>query len=187
MIQLDAILKWVRPDVPNCPEPTLMRALRASVEDFCRQTWIWRTTLDELELEPGEREYTLTAPRGARICAVVEMLDTESRPFTAFSYNLPIILLDTEPMSAKVVYPTVALQPDGDTYTEVQDLFWDWREGLAAGAKARLFEIPGKSWSSPEQAAFAAGLFRTARNKARVRVLHGNQTKPQRVAPMRFV
>lgn len=62
----------------------------------------------------------------------------------------------------------------------------NWREGIAAGAKARLMLQPGKTWESPERAAVNQAMYMEAVNKANTRVARGAARRPLYVRPSFF-
>ena len=50
------------PHIMGLPSPALKTAVRHAAIDFCKQTLLWEYTLDRIDVEADESDYTLTIP-----------------------------------------------------------------------------------------------------------------------------
>lgn len=48
--------------IPNLPYPALIDAGRKVSREFCKQTWLWKYTLDLIDVDADTSAYTLTIP-----------------------------------------------------------------------------------------------------------------------------
>jgi len=52
----------ILPDIPNAPSPAIVMAARDACIRFCEQTHLWTLTLDPIDVDEDEPDYTLTIP-----------------------------------------------------------------------------------------------------------------------------
>lgn len=170
MTALTALYDLVLPDLPRCPEALAMAHIRLACEEFYSRTLCKRAVLASISTVADTSEYALTLPEGYVADKVLHVwlddleinpigmddrdgLDAEWRTTTGEPsyYYMP----DTEniglfltPDAVYTVAAEVALKPKSDATTIDGWVYEQYREALAAGAKARLMAMAGKPWTS---------------------------------------
>lgn len=197
-------------EAPGCPEAVALNALRHTLREFCERTRAWQADLDGISLIDDIPQYDIDVPPDAELVVVLSARydDSQITPIytpeemdrvlitwrtdtgTGVSYLIqewntlfvsPIPTADdTTP-----VYLRAALKPTM-TATTCSDILDQWREGISAGALARLKSAPGKSWTDREGAEYYRGMFETAKRKARVRVMNGFGERTTSVIPTAY-
>lgn len=166
---------YVQPYLPGCPEIVIEAHLQEIAADFCADSEVWRYTIDTDFTSANEPEYEIDVPSGSLLESVL-YLNVEGIPITHVSerhFNAPINADGTDikgtPTTFSLLddasirfYPTpdaklnfngvVVLKPTLSA-TGVEGFIFDAHSrAIASGAIAKLAEIPGKEWSSPELA-----------------------------------
>jgi len=203
---IDSFIDYVMPDVNQCPVPSIEKAVRQTLIEFCQKTWIlqeafnWRITETDVS-EEFEGAFALDfngiyyslqyepvrvlflAVDGTPIDLVdrrdIEEIngwedDTSSTPTDWYVINSHVIHIYPKPTDEFDLYCRVAFKPKRDATIFWDELYNEWIDTIAAGAKFRLFQIPNKPWTNPElvmvnKALFDKGL---SAGKIRVRALH---------------
>jgi hypothetical protein len=192
------------PDVPGAPQGLVLRRIRDTAIEFCRETQIWEYELDEIRMKEGVLEYEIEGdqPSCTDIDAIrfIERFQDrdalrERRPEFVMQpfvdYTVPnkwIIRLRREPtlsMDGRLMLPRVALRPTLDTDELDDRVFTDWYEGLAHGAKYKLMSIPGKEYTDPEAAIFHEREYQRAISKARIELNRGRMNSNIQASTMR--
>jgi len=172
------LLDWVpsvQADVPNCPTPMMVDAIRQVVIDFCRRSRYWRHECSPLVTTVVDgaaiREYELDTPVQTRVVAIrslrlegkalaemsMDALDNEEPGWrtatgTPSGYALTdtgTVLLDGDPVENSELAATVALMPSQDAQTCGDIIYADFRDAVTAGASARLKSMSDKPWTDP--------------------------------------
>lgn len=201
MAALTLLHDLVRIDVPGCPDPLITNALRRSAEEFYARSLIKRVELDAVTTVSATAEYALTLPTGYVLAKALHVWlddleitpigmddrdgicstwrDETDEPDYFYLPDPEHIGLFKTPDGAYTVVVEAALQPSY-TATDIDDwVYQQFREGLAHGAKARLMEQPGKSWSS-EAAVYHNDMFEQAIDKAMDKANRGFARSPKR-------
>lgn len=196
LTDLDAWLPLVVPEVPTCPEPTALAAVRRALRDFCAYTYAWQETSDPATALAGQAVYDVESPLPqARVLAIFNLRhrgqlvtpQTEAeldrcgsnwRTVTALQVrhfvheSFASVRLYPIPNLTEVLSLTdlrVALQPTV-TATSVDAMLLDeYGEGIAFGALEYLLRMPGRVWSNPQLANFHRSQY--VKEKSRVRRL----------------
>jgi hypothetical protein len=188
----------------------LTKYLIHSLREFCEFTKAWQADLDAISVLSGQPSYDIDVPVDAELVVVLtgryddsrfdkiyppEEMDrvlTTWRSDTGTGINYLIQDWNTLYVSpiptaddAEPVYLRAALKPTM-TATTCGDILDQWREGLSAGAIARLKMTPGKPWSDREGAIFNARMFETAKRRARIRVMNGFNERATSVIPQAY-
>ena len=192
MLSLDTFFTRLMHHVPGCPEPTARQALLDAATDFCDRTRAIRVTTEPMPVQPGVAEYELDLPSGVEPAQIVRAwmgtrplaLPPEAHRWfaaadaAAATTGAPVALLPGEAPAVRL-FPTptdslekltvrLATRPTS-TATQVMDaLFTHWRDAIVAGAVVRLASIPGKTFSSADQAGFAASVYQAGLSRARM-------------------
>lgn len=208
---LEDFLTLVLTDLPGCPSTLALEALRRSADEFCRGSRIWTEDLGPLGLVSGQSEYICPAPEGAVTAEILAAYidgiplsaDTEAcldrrlpgwtelaaaRPFRYVAKSGGTVRLVPEPtedLPAALRFKA-SLAPSAQAAELPDFLAASHREALAHGAKARLFEIPGKPWTALDLAQRHRNAFREQLALARGRASKGRSGESLSARPRSF-
>ena len=186
----DDLFPMVRKFAASAPKSVLRQSLRESARSFCDESRAWRTTGYEW-LHAGVDRYEIRPPGGADAALVaVPALGVDG---SALSENGDywieageVVLRRTPEKSGQLEYtaawmPTVKARGLPDAIGE------RWGDVIGHGAAARLAEIPGKTWSSPETAQYHWRRYRSGVSQALSAEMKGGTDRSLTVKPRRFV
>lgn len=173
MTNYTSFLPQVMPYVKDCPQPIIEDAIRNAAIEFCEKTHIWKEDLDAISIVGGTSEYTVVVPTGATLMSIDSCWYSDRLLIPKGSDELARIfrLCDWHSAEGDAVYYTrdtldkiiLVPTPQNDltdglkirgvlaptrTSTSVEDfIFEDHLDAIAAGARARLYAIPGQPFS----------------------------------------
>lgn len=204
MSSIDDFLPYLQPGLRRAPYPALAQALRSAMIEFCERSGLMRQTLDPIDVVEGTASYDLPEPTDHNIVTPVSVLydsvpvhpTSESKAdFIAPSWRTNELLYryrmegrttvkllwspDQDITGGLIV--RVSLRPTRDADALDDALYRDWAEVLAAGAAARLREMPGEPWSNPNAAVIDARKFGGGVAAARVRAEASDTAQPLRM------
>ena len=207
MATLASFAKYVRPEVPMCPEIQILDAvLRAGIE-FCMATKIFQQTVplttivDEPEYdltllmsadsEPDEiimvqRDFTVNLEPTSQYDALQLMQTYQSgTPYWYYldDRNLHLVLTPNLIETLKV---TIKARPSRDAATLPDVLYRQYVTDVAAGAKAILMSQSTQPWTNLENAAINKTFFNQAIAKENLRYAQGNSRKKMRTRSHSF-
>ncbi len=190
---------WVTPFFPGVPDLIILDAIRNACIEFCDRTdWLFYTPVAQ-QVTANENEYDLTLdlPIDTTIARVQSVwvngititpkdeedlrrmynLDWRSQTgnpayFTQYEPETLILVPIPTLTVAQGLATTLVLRPARTSATVDGDLFEYWLETVAAGARARLHEIPGQQYENPQladkmKAVFDAGIARAIAQRQR--------------------
>ena len=163
----------IMPECPKVPVPMIVSALRTATIEFCTQTDIWEQAIDSVYISEGTTEYEIEPPDSSSDIVRLTKLTLDGRDLSAgqdYTYNPPNLILSRVPVSSGEIKLRASLKPSRTALGVSDQLFTDWLEVLAAGAKSKLMAIPGKDWSNPSNSVFYEGLFQSGIAKAASRL-----------------
>jgi len=194
---LDDLLPYVLPDLPGVSETQAINALISSAIEFCERSLVLQRDHDPINLVAGRSAYDLDAPTGYLVHKVMKAWHRNSvlQPIApddmddARLYNVHAategwgtpsgythkgerqIALWPPPNEdlEKGLTVRIAIKPKRDVTQFDDDLYQDFIEVIASGAKAKLQITPGKPFSNPQVAGFNQALFTAGVNRAMVR------------------
>lgn len=181
-------LSRVMGEVPGCPVPKMVDAVRDAVREFCSKTYIWNEVVD-CEIKEGESLAFVFAPRGSMVEAVL----TDQRRKDTFPYRIILkenrnpVELEQEPNADKEMKIRVALKPSSTSETCPDFLFNGFAEEIGYGAKGRLLFEVGKPWGNHKLAVFYFNLFHKAMSAERIKIQQGYSGRGSMIRPRRFV
>lgn len=193
---LEAFLPHILVDVPECPEPVALNAIRSALIELCDTALVWRENLDPLALTPGEAVYDLDTPPQSRVATIIDVTSEQTRRIMPVDREW---LFRFDPLwaqrSGRVQW---YLQPDPETvqFVRVPDepqtlfihcafapsragttvpsyLFEQYLETVRYGAWARLMAQPAKPWSNAQLAMVHGRMFAAAITDNQVEVTKG--------------
>jgi hypothetical protein len=206
MARFEDFLPEVMPYVPNCPEIVAVSAIRDAAIEFCRKSlWliyehdpintvanqsayelslptdtemaaIWTASLDTIQLAPvGEVDAsTLSGTTG--IPMYITQIDT---------FN--VRLVPTPYLDGSVLQMFAGIMPTRTSVTCDDQLSAHWAEQIGYGARARLHDIPGQPFTSPEMAMKYRAMFSNGMGEAKIERNRGLTRATMRVIPPRFI
>ncbi len=120
--EFETLLPRISPNVPGCPQPTIMQYIRDSAVRMCEQTLAWRHVEPKFDLQPGVAEYNYRKPKNTKVHAI----------FEAFINDYPLDKLTLE--DALRLYPEWADLYSGLTAEEV------WQNSPPSGYNSSEFD-----------------------------------------------
>lgn len=160
--------------VPGVAHPVVQMVMWDAIEEFCVRSTFWRETM-EWVMPIGNREVDLNPVGSGAI--VANVLDV--RGLTSFSVYPPALLTDSgstdQPRSG---FAYVSCKPTRLGNAIPSFLVDDWYEGIKDGAMGRLYQQPGKPYSSPQLAEIHLKRFRTQMRLARDQAERFNSRGP---------
>jgi hypothetical protein len=192
--------KYVRPEVPGCPEIMILDAIKQAGIEFCERTKIAKEVVT-ITTVADEPRYALTTEEGTTpdMILVVKREDAENldpsshEEFTDEHFDRDSgepryyylddneIVLGMIPSGVEDLDVTVKLRPTEEATTLPDVLANKYKRKIACGAKARLMVMAGKPWSNPAAAQFNESEFQKAIDDANLREAKGNTNKRLRV------
>jgi hypothetical protein len=144
-------------ELPGCPRPLVVAALRDVVADLLDRTQILTVDLAAINIVAHTYLYTLTVPvanAGYRINrpTAVVLGDVAQRAGIDWRmHDRTTIQLREEPQAASTggLEVTVALSLDDIQDADLTDL-QDWRAPIVSGVKGKLMLAPGKPWTDQQ-------------------------------------
>ena len=173
---LDRFYPLIAGKIRNCPDVMLGEALIASADEFCRRTRAFIEE-DQVEVVAGERFVDLYAPEGEVL--VVEQLrrddwlleqlsrfDFEYERYDVHSGSPRAyyvegdrrLVLGPIPDADETLTARFTLRPATNASSLNDRLYTDWREGIAAGARAYLRRHHAP-WADPQEEAIDRDFF----------------------------
>jgi len=180
---LDKFMGLVAGRIARCPDVLLREALREACIEFCRRTRLLAVS-DALDVEAGEARVDLYPPEGT--VYIVDQVLRDTTPLERLSRHdfdsaaldvqsgLPsayyvdgdrALVLGPVPIADETLTARFIVRPT-DSATSVDDvLYRDWREGIAAGARAYL-RRHHEAWVDPTEEGVDRELFERAMSRA---------------------
>ena len=171
---LNDFMKWVLPDVHGCPVAVAEQAVLDSSIMFCEEARAHRAQLDDITLVSATATYTVVTPTDTVISSIIYagvdgtevFRSTRDRiqlqvPTWRTETGTPTHVIMDDPRTIRTVpVPTGAgtlvleayLKPAADAATVQDFIYEEWHEAIAYGAKARLFSMAEKPWTSQNKA-----------------------------------
>lgn len=201
MATLANFAKYVRPEVPMCPEIQILDAiLRAGIE-FCKRTKIMQEVvtlntvvdtpsydLTTLMLDDTEPDDVISVRRDGRELDPSSQHDAlrseeDAETGTPYHYYLSgrSLHLIRTPDAAEALIVTIKARPSETATTLPDDLYQHYNSEVAAGAKSFLMMQANQPWTNLQQAAIYKNTFDAAIAKESLRYSKGGGSKPLRV------
>ncbi|MCY1167377.1 hypothetical protein D9M73_73380 [compost metagenome] len=162
----DQFYDYLLPDVPDCPLNMAKFALRVAAQQFCEKTLAWQETLDATAIAADTLNYDFnitstqevvqirTATLDDRDLKVLSERDLPSNWRTNGSARGGVFTLDRQTFyvvpqasAGELVVLTVAVKPSNTATGVSNDLFANYVDEIATGAKARLQKTPKKPYT----------------------------------------
>lgn len=168
----------VLPYVPGCLEAIALNAIQQAATEFCERTWAMNGDHDPISSVADQASYDYVPPANKLVVKVLEAWYSDE-PITPKAPDqlrsiygrkwqeqtgLPMYYTSTEPRSIILVpYPAeavtdaltmrVAFKPTPGATTIDTQIWEEYHEEIAAGARYRLMLMPKKPYTNVQQAA----------------------------------
>jgi hypothetical protein len=198
MASYEAFLSRVLPEVTGCPEIIAIQAIRDAAIDFCERSHAYQQDLDPITTRKAAGEYDLEPPTGYVVARIMNAWFGPNKlvPAAPDMIRVPDAYRATPGQSSPKFYfqktaktfsvlpvPDVqtnsaltiraALKPTRSSDSIDDEIFEEYAEIIAHGAKYRLMLMPAKPFSNESAAAIEKALFDAGVNKARLRANTG--------------
>lgn len=187
----DRLFNEVRMSCPGVTDEVIAHALWETLDDMCRDAWIWRETI-EVPLVAGSPTYLVTAP-GAEIVYPFQV-SHQTLDVSQTIYEFGRLVLNPGVPSASdaatPVYFVAALAPalpSGSDPADTnpvganvegwipRDLWGLLHQTMICGVKERLMAMPAKPWASAQMAAYWHRCYRSHKAVERRRAQVGDR------------
>lgn len=169
-------LPEILPKVKGCPEQVAVNAVRNALIELCDRAPVWRYEHDPLSSMANEGVYDFEPPTGGEVVKILQAWYdgksltpmSEDQLHAAYSDyrtadgtpeyytqdDQTQIILVPRPTTALVdaIKMIVQLKPTIASTNADTRLYNRYREQVARGALARLFDMGGESWADPDKA-----------------------------------
>jgi hypothetical protein len=213
-VSYEVFFPEVLPFFPALPEIVITNAVRNACIEFCDRTdWLVYTPI-QYDLQAYEDEYDLTTdvstdttvarvqsawcyqlpliPKTEDELRQIYNLDWRKqvgRPAYYTQYTPETMIVVPMPIVASLqsLAVTLILRPTRTSTTVDSSLFERWLDVIAAGAKARLYEMPGVPSENQQLAAMSRAVFNAGCDKAIAERTRGLTRRAMRVRPPKLV
>lgn len=208
----DQLLPYLLPEVPGVPDSLATQTIMRTANDFCWETGVWNEIQDPISVIDNVSQYDFDTPTGAQIVTIksIWMANRELVPVTmerlqelipnwqVAKGSDPAYYNAAQDYTYFTIYPTpldankakmtvrAVYTPDQFGTYLPQFLVDKFLDELLAGAKARLMQMPGKSWSDGALAGVNQSIYENGIVKAKVFIAHDKVAGSPRVRPIRY-
>lgn len=214
LVSYETFFPEVMPFFPGIPEPIIENAIRNACIEFAeRSDWLFYTPQPQ-RLIASENEYDLTldlptdhiiskvqsawanqqslTPKAEEDLRRIYGLDWRKTPgnpcyFTQYTPETMIIVPIPTVSVVGGLECTLVVRPSVLSTTVDDSLLNRWHEVIAAGARSRLYAVPGHAYENPKLAAGYAVMFQDGVLKAQIQRRQALTRAILRVRPPRLV
>ena len=199
--------------VPDASEMVAIDAIRQACIEFCEKTYFWQYQTPNIDVIDGQANYVIATPSDTKFVGPVQtyfntnLLVPKSPDELADIYRMgnwqilegspqyvtriikPELVLVPIPYVSQpaVLYVRGALAPTQDSTEIDSEIYEQWAESIAWGARARLLAQPRQDYTDKAGAIEAMKMFRYEINRARIQVNKGLTRSSVRIEFQRFV
>jgi hypothetical protein len=187
MISADEFVNYIAPEVAECPNLVIKRAVTSAAQDFFRETNLWTVECDPVDSDPGEPIVELDIPANTLIGKVISLyIDKREiepmrpddvaagwmeRTGTIGGYWLSgarTLRLYPACETSQSIHAFVSVIPAMNC-TSFDDIANQYFQGIVHGAKWKLMATVGTPYFNEQGAAYNYAQFRRIAGDARVR------------------
>lgn len=205
-IAYELFFPYVQPQVPACPDPSLVMAIRNACIQFCEDTLFLNDTIDSVQAAVGNNLYDLDAPTGQTVSkikrlffdgrelfhktpdelnglyGVTDWQTTTGTPLFFTQLATDQFMLVPVPEATGSISGQVAYKPTRASTTVDSRLLEKYAEVIALGALARVYLQPDQPYTNPSNALAAGAMFSAGISNAKAYVRGGmDAATPMRV------
>lgn len=212
-VPYEQFLPQVTQYVPDVSEFIAVDAIRNAAIEFCEKTLFWQINTDPITVVENQANYPIQTPADTKLVQVIvgyydtNLLIPKAPDQLADIYRMgdwqniagapqyitqiikPEIVLVPYPYQTQADLLTlrIAIAPTRDSQEIDSEIYEQWAETIAMGARARLFAQAKQPYYDKQASIDALKMFRYDINRARIAVNKGlTRTSPQ-VEYQRFV
>lgn len=207
MVAITLFVPEVAPYLVGCPDVMAITHIRHAAIEFCEKSRYWRENLTPINAVANAATYTLAPPTDALIWDVVSVRHngkelssviedditgndwrsqtaTDARSWFAGERD-NIRLVPTPAASGTAnIDARVVVKPSRTTNNLPKQLYDNYLEHIAAGAKARLMAMVNVEWSNPAMVDYHENIFMSGVTKATIEAAKGYNRAPLRTRPI---
>lgn len=211
-VPYEQFLSQVTQYVPDVSEFVAVDSIRNAAIEFCTKSLYWQVNLDPISIIADQATYPLETPPDTKAIQLIvsyfdeNLLIPESPDRLADIYRMgdwqtlsgtpqyitqiirPEVVLVPNPYQdvPDILRIRVALAPTRDSQEIDSELFEEWAETIAMGARARLFSQMKMPYYDKTAAMEANKMFRYDINRARIQANKGLVRTPSQVEYQRW-
>lgn len=196
-------------ELPGCPRPLVIEAVRQATIQFCQDSGFWRKELDGFYTVATDAEYELEPPVDSTIADVLlikvnkreiepktqddlegmysDWRDTSGCPTCFFLRDKQTIVLLPIADDAYPVRVIATLKPTQAAQGVDEIVFEEFKDCIKHGAIAYLAKIPEKTWTNPGKSADSQAEFNAGIVKARLSAQNGYSIRKSHRVVARFI
>lgn len=183
-------LPYILPEVPGCPNPTVIRSIRDTIREFCHKTWLW-TEVVEYELEKDSSIIFVDMPRQSSIISLLYFVESNMKVEIEDNFIIrekrngvesEFSQIETEKGELRA-----AFKPSRISTSSPDFIYNDHIEAISFGTKARLLINAQKQWANPQLAIGYNQLFNKKIVEEKIRLVKGYTKRSLKVKPRRFI
>lgn len=198
-VSYDEFLPYVLQYVPDASEMVAVEAIKNACIEFCEKTYIWQYVVPPISVVENQANYQITTPDGTKAVGPIQVYfdtsllipkspdeladiyrmgnwqDLTGRPQYVTRMIKPEVILVPTPYEdlEDILYIKTALAPTRDSTEIGSEIFEQWAESIAWGARARLLAQPRQDYSDKQGSVDAMKMFRFDINRARIQMNKG--------------
>lgn len=212
-VSYDEFLPYVLQYVPGASEMVASEAIKNACIEFCEKTFFWQYTIPAMDIVKDQANYTMQTPQGTKavgpiqvyydtsllipkgpdeLASIYRMGDWQTikgRPQYVTRVIKPEVQLVPIPYEddPATLFIKTALAPTRDSTEIDSEIYEQWAESIAWGARARLLAQTRQDYSDKNGALDAAKMFKYEINRARMQVTKGLTRGSPKVEFQRWV
>jgi hypothetical protein len=212
-VSYEDFLPYVTQFIPTVSEFVAVAAIRDACIEFCEKSLFWQYNVPEIPAVANQANYVvqtpidtkmvvmisayfntnLLIPKGpdelARIYRMGDWQQIEGTPQYITRIIKPEVRLVPTPYDSEAgtLYLRVALAPTRDSSTIDSEIFEQWAETIAWGARARIYGQTKQDYGDKNASIEAMKMFKYEINRARMQVAKGLTRSSPQVEFQRFV
>jgi hypothetical protein len=212
-VSYDEFLPYVTQYVPDAGEFIIIDAIKQAAIEFCEKTFVWQYTIPAMDIVNGQNTYVMPTPPDTKSVGPVQVYydknllipkgpdeladiyrmgdwqQLDGHPQYVTRMIKPEIILVPKPNESMPAWLHIktALAPTRDSTEIDSEIFEQYAEAIAWGARARLLAQPRQDYSDKAGSIEALKMFRYEINRCRMQVTKGLTRNSPKVEFQRFV
>ena len=212
-VPYEDFLPYVNQYVPDAGEFVAVDAIKQAAIEFCEKTFVWQYTIPAMDIVAEQSNYVLGTPADTKSVGPIQvyydtnLLIPKGPDELADIYRMgdwqqvighpqyvtrivkPEVILVPQPNedSPATLHIKTALAPTRDSTEIDSEIFEQYAEAIAWGARARLLAQPRQDYSDKAGSIEALKMFRYEINRVRMQVTKGLTRGSPRVEFQRWV
>lgn len=212
-VPYDEFLPEVMQFCPDVAEHIAINAIRQTCIDFCTRTYYWQYTPADIDVVSGKANYVVPTPPETKLVGVIvayyntNLLVPQPPDTLANIYRLgnwqdiqgspQYITQIIKPEVILVPYPfqnataalsvRVAIAPTRDSSEITSEIYENFLEVIANGARAKLYGTPGQPYFDRQASMECQRIYRAGVSDARIAINKGLTRTSNRAEFQRFV